>query len=231
MLNLIKKLEEKENTISKLSYKLDKLEKEIGYSNIILNIDEEIKNKNSKINYYIKNNNDEYTMNNNGYLISIRKDTGKNQKNVKSEESNIPLEKFNGLLEKLNQVEEKFEKLQKENIELRKNQKIFSNENNNNQITNENKSECIIINNNDDHNIKKIEENLDKTNKSYESDYFYKNKYNELEMKLKILKEACQNILQRLTIPKKDKEEIKQILKLFDFSEEEILNIIGDKKK
>ena len=50
-------------------------------------------------------------------------------------------------------------------------------------------------------------------------------------MKLKILKDACKNILQRLTIPKKEKEEIKQILKLFDFTEEETLIIVGDKKK
>ena len=121
--------------------------------------------------------------------------------------------------------------MQKENIELKKNQKLSSNDNNFNIINKENKSEFIIIDNNEDKKIKKINEPFDKTNKSCESDYFYKNKYNELEMKLKILKEACQNILQRLTIPKKDREEIKQILKLFDFTEEEILNIIGEKKK
>ena len=49
-------------------------------------------------------------------------------------------------------------------------------------------------------------------------------------MKLKVLKEACKNILIRLTIPKKDKEEIKQILKIFEYSDEETLIIIGDKK-
>ena len=43
-------------------------------------------------------------------------------------------------------------------------------------------------------------------------------------------KRACKNILIRLNIPKKDKEEIKQILKLFEFTEEETLIIIGDKK-
>ena len=51
------------------------------------------------------------------------------------------------------------------------------------------------------------------------------------EQELKILKDACKNILIRLTIPKKDREEIKQILKLFEFSEEETLIIIGEKKK
>ena len=60
---------------------------------------------------------------------------------------------------------------------------------------------------------------------------YYKNKYNEIEMKLKIIKESFQNILMRVTIPKKDKKEIKQILKLCDFSEDEILVIVGDKKK
>ena len=49
-------------------------------------------------------------------------------------------------------------------------------------------------------------------------------------MKLKILKESCKNILIRLTIPKKDRDEIKQILKIFEFTDEETTIIIGEKK-
>ena len=253
MLNLIKKLEEKENIISKLSYKLDKIEKEIEYSNIYNTIGQELKNKNSKINSFLRNNiNEEYMTNDNGYIISIRKESTKSQKNMKSEENCTPLEKFNDLLQKLNQTEEKLMKLQNENIELRKYQKSQNNGNQINIISNDKRNNIsdnkIDLNNNNNldkillenrgglvninkNRINNVNNNLDKSDISEESEYYYKNKYNELEMKIKILKEACKNILLRLNIPKKDKEEIKQILKLFEFTEEETLYIIGDRKK
>ena len=133
----------------------------------------------------------------------------------------IFLQHFNAILEKLNQTEENFAKLQKENLELKKYQKLYFQENNNNPINMISQSnEAKLINN-----------NQKSSNKQDEEGDYYKNKYDELEVKLKIMKEACKNILIRLTIPKKDKEEIKQILKLFEFSEEETLIIIGDKKK
>ena len=234
ILNLVKKLEEKENIISKLTYKLEKLEKDFEMVNSFNSFEQSMKNKN-KVNNIFKNSiNDDDIINDNGYILSIRKEASKNQKNIKpGDEPSIPMEKFNALLEKLNHSEENFAKLQKENIELRKIQKLYLNQNNNNQINiiqNDNNSQEIengVINSN-----RKNENKINNinSNQSDEEDY-YKNKYNELEMKIKILKDQIKNILMKLTIPKKYKEEIKQSLKLFDFSEEETLIIIGDKKK
>ena len=52
-----------------------------------------------------------------------------------------------------------------------------------------------------------------------------------LENKIKILKESCSNLLIKMNIPKKFKEEMKEILKLFDFTEGEILFIVDKKKQ
>lgn len=263
MLNLFKKLEEKEDIISKLSYKLEKLEKDYNFYNN--NNEQNIKFENNKIS---SNSIPDNISNENEHMIYIRKESSsKNQRNEKKNDNGIPIEKFNNLLEKLNQTEASFVKLQKENIELKKYQKLYFDQNNsnNNQINNiynkNNKNNDLnyssdinkltfmesnldniyshnrlglITNNEDDKkenkNKKKINNILNQDNQSDEDDY-YRKKYNELEMKLKILKDACKNILIRLTIPKKDREEIKQILKLFEFSEEETLIIIGEKKK
>ena len=259
MLNIFKKLEEKEDIISKLSYKLEKLEKD--YNN-----EQNIKFDNKIFHNSIPDNISNI-YNENEYMKYIRKESSsKSQRNERINENGIPIEKFNNLLEKLNQTEARFVKLQKENTELKKYQKLYfdqSNSNNNpiNNIYNKNKNSDLnyssdinkmtfmesnldnihshnrlgLINNNEDDkkenkNKKKNNNILNQDNQSDEDDY-YRKKYNELEMKLKILKDACKNILIRLTIPKKDREEIKQILKLFEFSEEETLIIIGDKKK
>ena len=52
-----------------------------------------------------------------------------------------------------------------------------------------------------------------------------------LENKIKVLREASSNLLIKINIPKKYKEEIKEILKLFDFTESEILFIVDKKKQ
>ena len=57
-----------------------------------------------------------------------------------------------------------------------------------------------------------------------------KKKCEELQMLLNVLKEGIKDILMKLVIPKKEKGEVKQILKLFEFSKEEQLIILGDKK-
>ena len=229
ILNLIKKLEEKENMISILSFKLEKLEKdfEINNTNTYDSIGQNIKNKNNQVNYRFKNSiSEENIMDDNRYACSIIKDYSKSQK---SNEKGIPIEKYNNLLEKLNKTEENYEKTQRENTKLIKYKKLYLAQNNNISISNENFNEDEELKLSD-----KKEENKTSTNKnneiSKEEDDYYKNKYNELEMKLKILKEGCKNILMKLTIPKKNKEEIKQILKLFEYSDIEISSIIGDKK-
>ena len=194
--NLIKKLEEKEKIISKLSYKLEKLEKESPEHNLTLNI----KNKNNLNN-----------INDNIFEDKL--------KTLKSGEGLISIEKYNILLDKLNKVEENFEKIQKENMELIKYKKLYldSKEDANNPINKIN----IRISDED-----KKKEN---SNTNDEIDY-YKKKCEELQTLLNVFKESFKNILSKLVIPKKEKGEIKQILKLFDFSKEETFIILGEKK-
>ena len=291
MLNIIKKLEEKENIISKLSYKIEKLEKyveqtkkqdynannslynselfvEINKNNNFNNNKQDFhkkKNKSqNKIIKYFKNSiNDDNIFNDNKCVITFRKDLSsredieekknKSKKILKTEEKKnegVPLEKYSLILEKLNKTEYQFSKLQKENIELRKNQRFYLNQNNNivNIIPNsdidkeksDNDNNCIInfssdinkltlMGNNFINNINDDGLGLLKNNQKEEIDN-YKIKNKNLEKKLEICKEACKNILTKLKIPKKEKEEIKQILKYFDFTEEETLAIIDDKK-
>ena len=290
MFNIIKKLEEKENIISKLSYKVEKLEKEIiknknqninnSLSNNELftenyrNNDNETnkkKNKKNKIIKYFNNSiNDENSFNDNKCVISFRKTSTKNendeekknisQKILKTEGNDIgiPLEKFNIILEKLNQTEAQFVKLQKENIEL-KNKRFYLNQNNNivnilpnNDIDkekNDNENNNCIINFSSDINkltlmgnnfINNINDdglgllnntkNINNNNITKEENENYKIKSMNLEKKLEMFKEACKNILIKLKIPKKEKEEIRQIIAIFDFTDEEICLIFGDKK-
>ena len=179
--SLIKKLEEKENILSKLKFKLEKYEKQ------------------SENNIRIKN--------------SIN-----NEVKINSDENFIPIEKYNNLLQKLNDAENNFEKIQKENIELLKYKKLYLESKDDNPI---NKI-----------NVKNSEEDkkrIENSNSDDEIDY-YKKKCEELQMLLNVLKEGIKNILMKITIPKKDKGEVKQILKLFEFSKEEQLIILGDKK-
>ena len=58
-----------------------------------------------------------------------------------------------------------------------------------------------------------------------------KMKINSLEAKNNMLKESCKKLISKLNLNKLEKEEGKQILKLFEFSDEEINSIINKKKK
>ena len=179
--SLIKKLEEKENILNKLKFKLEKYEKE------------------SENNIRIKN--------------SIN-----NEVKINSDENFIPIEKHNNLLQELNDEENNFEKIQKENIELLKYKKLYLESKDDNPI---NKI-----------NVKNSEEDkkrIENSNSDDEIDY-YKKKCEEFQMLLNVLKEGIKNILMKITIPKKDKGEVKQILKLFEFTKEEQLVILGDKR-
>ena len=174
IIKLIKISEEKEKMISKLSYKVEKLEKDLEqYNSININ------------------------------------------KNKKFDESLIPIEKYNNLLEQLNKTEKNFEKIQKENGELIKYKKLYI------KIKEDNNPININEENSDEE--KKNEDTND------EIDY-YKKKFEEVQTLLNVLKEGIKKILMKINIPKKDREEIKQLLKLCDFSNEETLMIFGDKK-
>ena len=182
--NLIKKLEEKENIISKLKFRLEKYEK---------HTENNIRTKNSI-------NND----------INLEK--------LNSDENFIPLEKYNNILQELNEAENNFEKIQKENIELLKYKRLYLESKDDNPI-----NKINIENSEED------KKRINNSNSDDEIDY-YKKKCEELQTLLSVLKEVIKNILMKIAIPKKDKGEIKQILKLFEFSKEEQLIILGDKK-
>ena len=239
VLKFVKKLEEKENMISILSYKLEKLEREIERNNTYNNYDINIKDKNNKYNIFKSSISEENIFTNDKSSI-YRKYSSKDKKGSMDEQM-IPIEKYNKLLEKLNETESRFMKLQQENSELKQYKEMHINQNNIIEIKKDEVSDCgkltFMANN-----FSKSENGLGLVNNNFNIDRnnsinqneevkYYKNKYNEIEMKLKIIKESFQNILMRVTIPKKDKKEIKQILKLCDFSEDEILLIVGDKKK
>ena len=239
VLNFVKKLEEKENMISILSYKLEKLEKEIERSNTYNNYDINIKDKNNKYNVFKSSISEENIFTNDKSSI-YRKYSSKEKKSSLDEQM-IPIEKYSKLLEKLNLTETRFMKLQKENSELKQYKDMYNNQNKSIEIKKDETSDygklTFMANN-----LSKSENglglvnnnlNIDRNNSINQNEEvkYYKNKYNEIEMKLKIIKESFQNILMRVTIPKKDKKEIKQILKLCDFNEDEILVIVGDKKK
>ena len=57
------------------------------------------------------------------------------------------------------------------------------------------------------------------------------NECKNLENKFKILREASSNLLIKMNIPNKYKEEIKKILKLFEFTDNEIVFIVDKKKQ
>jgi hypothetical protein len=255
MINIIKKLEEKENIISKLSYKLEKFERQFEQNKSMnSNADGENdkkKNKNKIIKYFDENLLSDNSVTTSSRKYSIRdKKTKNNSLKTDGNECVVTLDKYNIILEKLNQTEAQFAKLQKENIELRKNKQFYLSQNNNivNIIPNndndkeksDNENNCIInfssdinkltlMGNNFINNINDDGLGLLKSSQK-EENVNYKIKFINLEKKINLLKEQCKNILIKLKIPKKDREEIKRMLEYFDYTNDEILIILGDKK-
>ena len=135
-------------------------------------------------------------------------------------------------------------------MELRKNKQFYLSQNNNivniipnndnDKEKNDNENNCIINFSSDINKLTLMGNNfinsinddglglLKSTQK--EENANYKVKFINLEKKINLLKEQCKNILIKLKIPKKDKEEIKRMLEYFDYTNDEILMILGDKK-
>ena len=59
----------------------------------------------------------------------------------------------------------------------------------------------------------------------------YKKLLKDLEIKINILKENCKIFFNKITLSKNEKEEVKEILKLFEFNDNEINLIINKRKK
>ena len=226
-------------------------EKEISFSNnYSFNNNSFELNKNKQNN---NNNNSNNSLKRGGSFFSLGNNT-----NIVNEENNIDynklMEKYKLILEKLRKTEEKNNKLKKKNAELK--EKIMKiNKNNSQKITlsddSNNFSNC-----NDVGKLSIIDNNFDgegdiigklNNQKEREQEYFeelnieieanknqlkvVKEIFKELEKKFETVKKICENLFSRLTLKKKEKEEFKVLLKVMDFSDEQIALIIDKRKK
>ena len=55
--------------------------------------------------------------------------------------------------------------------------------------------------------------------------------FKEMEKKFETVKKICENLFSRITLKKKEKEEFKILLKVMDFTDEQIALIIDKRKK
>ena len=170
IMNYIKKLEEKENIISKLTLKITNIEKSFNNKNSSIN-NEKVSSKNRSKSSNSKPYTDKILFEKEDEKSEEYKESDKiDEYNKKSTYSSVDIEK------KYYNIEE----------ELRANK---------NQIQ------------------------------------IYKKIFKDLESKMAALKESCKNLFSKMTLSKLEKEEVKQILKLFEFSDNEINLIIYRKRK
>ena len=165
------------------------------------------------------------------------------------------LEKFKLVLEKLSKMEDKYTQLQKKNMELKEKIKK-TNQNNNNPLKISISDESNNLSNgNDIGKLSIIENNFDEENDALsklnmnknirEHEYYesimvdldatknqlkvIKDVYKELEKKFETVKQICENLLSKINLKKKEKEEFKILLKVMDFTDEKISNILYKK--
>ena len=213
--NLLK-LEKKEETISKLKYKINCFEKNINTS-------PEISDNNMDIS------------------------------SIGIEKINKILAKLNDTEKKLKilQIENKQlkEKIS-ENKNSQNNQKPISNDESNKLAYNKNYSLIVENDNNEnkkvDNNEEEQEEEVEEGEEYEESESLIndlrdelektkieldriKNKYNDLSNKFDILKENLSSFLLKMKIPKKYTSDLTEILKIFEFTDYEILFILNKK--
>ena len=179
--------------------------------------------------------------------------------NIINEESNNDynklFEKYKLLLEKMSKTEESCMKLKKKNIELigkikkinknNDNLKISLSEDSNNLSNANDLGKLSIVDNNFEGEgdiISKLnsknereQEYLESINIELEANKnqlkVVKEVFKELEKKFETVKKICENFFSRITLKKKEKEEIKILLKVMDFNDEQIDLIIDKKKK
>ena len=256
IMGIIKKLETKENIINNLTYKIEQLEKKISLNNNNSNeINSIIKNKNKstdEIGVPIKKyNNILELLNKSEMKYNLLQKENLELRKIKSDSIKIPYSNNNNsnyMYKDSPIFEVKKNYKNSKNFSINKNKSEEENSLNNNFVfsdinkvtfmesnyLNRISNDGLSVLNNSQYKNKSIENNeaLNKISNSGTTDTEnYKIKYNELVTKLKLLKEACKNILIKVSIPKKEKEEIKQMLKLCEFNDEEILLIIDKKRK
>ena len=223
LLDNYSKLEQKEEIISKLKYKIDCYEK-------------------------IINNNSKDQQNNN---IDIN--------NIEIEKMNNILNQLNNTEEKLKILQKENIQLKEELSKINKSiKKSKSKKTSDSYKLGYDKNYEIVIDNNDNNNIKEVEkEENNEEDENYEEEEEEEdddesesiindlrnelektkidldtavNNYKNLENKFNELKENFSNLLIKMKIPKKYKDETAKILKLLEFTDHEIIFII-DKKK
>ena len=223
LLDNYSKLEQKEEIISKLKYKIDCYEK-------------------------IINNNSKDQQNNN---IDIN--------NIEIEKMNNILNQLNNAEEKLKILQKENIQLKEELSKINKSiKKSKSKKTSDSYKLGYDKNYEIVIDNNDNNNIKEVEkEENNEEDENYEEEEEEEdddesesiindlrnelektkidldtavNEYKNLENKFNELKENFSNLLIKMKIPKKHKDETAKILKLLEFTDHEIIFII-DKKK
>ena len=229
IVNYVKKLEQKEEIINKLNYKLNSNEK-----NINTHLSNEI------------NNNYHTSYNFEGGISLEKYNIVLNQLNVKDE-------KIKSLQKKIKELKEhknKNDKNKNEDIDESndlgydkhyvlniKEETLENNKKENNNINNINNTdkEDDNDNENESENYSDSDTEVSELRNELENAKIDLNRLSNeckiLENKIKILKETCSNLLIKMNIPKKFKEEIKEILKLFEFTESEILFIVDKKKQ
>ena len=223
-------------------------DKEISFSNNF-----SFNNNSEELNKNKQNSNNSNSLKRGGSFFSLGNNT-----NVINEENNSDynklMEKYKLTLEKLNRTEEKNNKLLKKNNELK--EKIIKiNKNNSQKITisddSNNFSNCNDIGKLSiiDNNFEGEGDIIGKLNnqKEREQEYFeqlnieieanknqlkvVKEIFKELEKKFETVKKICENLFSRISLKKKEKEEFKVLLKVMDFSDEQIALIIDKRKK
>ena len=223
-------------------------EKEISFSNNFSfnnNSDEMNKNK--------QNSNNNSSSIKRGSIFSLGNVNMINDDN--SNDYNKLMEKYKIILEKMSKIEEKNMKLQKSNTELKeKIKKINKNSNNpkisisddSNNFSNANDiGKLSIMENNFEGEgdiIGKLNNKNEREQEYFESMYIeleatknqlkvVKEIFKEMEKKYETVKKICENLFSRITLKKQEKEEFKILLKVMDFTDEQIALIIDKRKK
>ena len=224
-------------------------EKEISFSNnFSFNNNSEELNKNKQ-----NSHNNSNSLKRGGSFYSLGNNT-----NIINEDNNSDynklMEKYKMTLEKLNKTEEKYTKLQKKNAELKDKilkinksgtQKITISDDSNNFSNCNDIGKLSIIDNNfegDGDVISKLN-----NQKEREQEYFeqlnieieanknqlkvVKEIFKELEKKFETVKKISENLFSKITLKRQEKEEFKVLLKVMDFSDEQIALIIDKRKK
>ena len=241
----------KEDTTEKRSNKIYKneihinREKEISFSNISFNNNSDEANKNKQ--------------NSNNNSNSIKRGSFFSLGNV-NEENNINdynklHEKYKALSEKMSKAEEKYSQLQKKYSELKdkikkmnknnNNQKFSASDDSNNYSNANDIGKLSIVDNNFEGEgdiIGKLNNKNEREQEYYESMFIeleatknqlkvVKEILKEVEKKFETVKKICENLFSRITLKKKEKEEFKVLLKVMDFTDEQVALIIDKRKK